>query len=123
MWYHLFVSRSSIIVRCSLEDAARIHNEAASEHRSLSGYLLYVLQRSIYIDDKVPESVLVLQAPFFKMRPRRTAVHLRCTADEASRIRKYAARRRLSLSDFVVFSLRRVWDAKDSFRMDAHLPH
>ena len=40
-----------------------------------------------------------------------TAVHLRCTAEQAVRIREYAARRQLSISDFVVFSLRRLWAA------------
>jgi hypothetical protein len=41
----------------------------------------------------------------------RTAVHLRCTVEQAARIREYAARRQLSISDFVAFSRQRLWRA------------
>lgn len=110
--------RTSLLIRLSREDAARIREEASSEYRSLSGYLLYVLERSIRIEDKVVgrvrESFLSQQArammgPQYKKL--HTAVHLRCTVEQAARIREYAARRQLSISDFVVFSLRRFWVA------------
>jgi hypothetical protein len=38
---------------------------------------------------------------------------VRCTAQIAGKIRAYAARRELSISDFVMFSLWRSWDAVD----------
>lgn len=110
---------SSLIIRCSHEDAARIRNHASSEHRSLSGYLLHVLERSLWIEDRLTrgltKSLLLAQAGSIKSARRkkkiRTALHLRCTAEQAEKIREYAARRHLSISDFVVFSLRRSWDA------------
>lgn len=108
--------RASVIVRCSQEDAARIRKEASSEHRSLSGYLLHVLELSFHIEDKVPAFALARQSRGIKIyadKSLRTAVHLRCTSEQAARIRKYAASRGLSLSDFVVFSLRRLWEASD----------
>ena len=110
------VPRTSLLVRLPHEDAARIRKEAQSEHRSLSGYLLNVLERSFFIKQKVAHGA---SAPMLSMQARatlgtqfkklHTAVHLRCMVEEAARIREYAARRQLSISDFVVFSLRRLW--------------
>jgi len=103
-----------------MEDAARTREEASSQHRSLSGYLLYVLERSFRVEETVgsilsprrPQNIRGTQRPGI-----RTAVHLRCTAEEAARIREYARRRKLSLSDFVVFSMRRLWEANDRLRL------
>src|SRR5215510_14978411 len=110
--------RTSLLIRLSYEDAVRIRKEAASEHRSLSGYLLNVLERSCFIEQKVAHGA---STPMLSMQARatlgsqskklHTAVHLRCTVEEAERIRAYAAGRQLSISDFVVFSLRRLWIA------------
>ena len=110
--------RTSLLIRLSHEDAARIRNEASAEHRSLSGYLLNVLERSFFVEQKVAHGA---STPMLSMQARttlgpqvkklHTAVHLRCTVEEATRIREHAARRQLSISDFVVFSLRRLWIA------------
>ena len=112
------LARTSLIVRCSQDDADRIRNQASSEHRSLSGYLLYVLERSMWIEDRLThgltKSILSAQADSIKSERHkqiRTAVHLRCTVKQAEKICAYAARRHLSISDFVVLSLRRTWDA------------
>src|SRR5215467_542779 len=112
------VLRTSMLIRLSYEDAVRIRKEASSEHRSLSGYLLNVLERSFFIEQKLAHGA---SAPMLSRQARETlgqqckklntAVHLRCTVEEAVRIREYAARRQLSISDFVVFSLRRLWRA------------
>lgn len=111
-------NRTSLLIRLSHADAARIRKEAATEHRSLSGYLLHVLERSFSIEQKfaldASAAMLSLQARSIlgeQVKALHTAVHLRCTVDEAARIRKYAARRHLSISDLVVFSLRRWWNA------------
>jgi len=110
--------RTSLLIRLSREDAARVRAEASSEYRSLSGYLLYVLERSFSIEERVArgasESLLSKQARAVvgpQLKKLHTAVHLRCTVEQAARIREHSARRQLSISDFVVFSLRRLWVA------------
>lgn len=119
------IERASLIVRCSREDATRLRTGASSEHRSLSGYVIRILEHSIAIEDKfIPLS----DQRFLEAQARsvlgtghsqaRTAVHLRCTADDAEKIRRCAARRRLSISDFVVFSVRRKWNALE--RLQKH---
>src|SRR5215475_9793888 len=119
------LARTSLLIRLSHKDAARIRKEAASEHRSLSGYLLHVLERRFSIEEKLtlgasgPMSYLQTRTTLGEqVKALHTAVHLRCTVDEAARIRKYAARRQLSISDFVVFSLRRRWRAMAQLRGD-----
>lgn len=116
--------RTSLLVRLSTEDAARIHHAAASEYRSLCAYLLRHLERSMALEEKgtgKPSETLkellfwqALQAIGPQRKKQHTAIHLYCTLKQATRIRACAARRQLSISDFVVFSLRRSWTAMDS---------
>ena len=110
--------RTSLLIRLSHEDAARIRAEASSEYRSVSGYLLHVLDLSFRIEERVvreaSESLLSKQARAIvgpQDKKLHTAVHLRCTVEQAAGIREHAARRQLSIGDFVVFSLRRLWAA------------
>src|SRR5499425_1677096 len=63
------VPSTSLLVRLSHEDAARIRKEASSEHRSLSGYLLNVLERSFSIEQKVAHGA---SAPMLSMQARAT---------------------------------------------------
>ena len=111
-------TRASLIIRCSRDDAARIRAQAAADNRSVSGYLLHMMERSIWVEDRVArgltKSFLAAQAHFMEGRrtgATRTAIHLRCSSAQADAIRGYAARRQLSISDFVMFSLWRDWDA------------
>lgn len=109
--------RTSLIIRCRREDAQTIYREAAAQRRNVSGYLLHVMERSLWVE-KI--SLLGLTqipgATIFENLGARTAIHLRCTAEEANRIREAAKRRLLSISKFVVFSLHRQWRAVDRVR-------
>ena len=84
--------------------------------------MLYVLERSFSVEDKVPPLARERQGQLMgiqRYQNPRTAIQLCCTAEQAARIRRYAASRELSISAFVVFSLRRVWKADDRFREGA----
>jgi uncharacterized protein (DUF1778 family) len=114
------MARTSLLIRLSPQDAARIREGASSEYRSVSGYLLYALDRSFRIEEVVvrdaigpliSEQARAIIGPQYKKT--HTAIHLRCTVEQAAKIRKYAAKRQLSISDFVIFSLRRLWIAID----------
>ena len=114
--------RTSLLIRCSPQDAQTIHAEALAQHRSVSGYLLNVLERSIWIDNKsvigLPSAIIPPAPPAPpEARPKgRTAIHLRCTVEQANGIRGAAKRRLSSISSFVVFSLRRQWRAAEQGR-------
>lgn len=110
-------SRTSLLIRCSRQDAQTVHAEASAQHRSVSGYLLYVLERSIWVDEKalrgLPYAIQITVPPPAEGR---IAIHLRCTAEEAGRIRASAKRRLASISNFVVFSLHRHWKSVEKVR-------
>lgn len=84
----------------------------------MSGYLPQALERSMWIEarltHKLTKSILSAQADSIKSERHkkiRTAFALRGGA--GGKIRECAARRHLSISDFVVISLRRTWDASE----------
>lgn len=115
IWYQM-PERTSILIRCSPEEADIVHSEAAMQHRTVSGYLLYALERSLWIEEKF-FGFTRRKRPVPTPRPvSSTAVHLRCTTEEADRIRQAARRRLMSISGFILFSLHRHWDAANRVR-------
>lgn len=109
--------RTSLLIRCSIEDAQMIRTEAATQHRNVNGYLLYVLERSMWIEQRFLAGYSgAVQTPAIPRSVSRKAIHLRCTIDEADRIRNAAQTRFLSISNFVVFSLHRHWRAAEKVR-------
>lgn len=105
--------RTALLIRCSVEEAARIHERAAEEHRTVAGYMLHILERMIAVDETLARTTpgLVrfgLKASQSPPQPR-TALLLRCSMDEAKRIRLAAERRGASVSGFVVHCLQTSW--------------
>lgn len=109
--------RASIIFRCSPEYAAKIRHLAALNRRTVAGYLLSILDRSLSLDEKYHDGYTPLMiAQGRDLRAPlgiRTAIHLRCSTEEANRIRRASARRQMSISRFIVFSLERSWRATE----------
>jgi uncharacterized protein (DUF1778 family) len=118
--------RTSLLLRCSPEHAAKVRHHAALEHRSVAGYLLFILERNLEIDEKyhdgyTPLMVTQARAERNGEKEERTGIHLRCSVEQANRIRKAAARRQLSISKFIVFALQRSWRALE--RAQRERPH
>lgn len=109
--------RTSLLIHRSRQDAQTIHAEALAQHRSVSGYLLNVVERSIWIEERSqvgPPYAIKIAPP--DTSEGRTAIHLRCTVEQANGIRGAAKRRLSSISRFVVFSLHRQWRAVERAR-------
>ena len=107
-------TRASIIVRCFPEQAAKIRYCAGSERRTVAAYMLSVLERNITIDEKFHGYKPAMEARRkISSLEKRTAIHLRCSSEEANRIRGAAAAINMSLSRFVVFVLERSWRTKE----------
>ena len=112
--------RASIIFRCSPEQAAKVRHLAATNRRTVAGYLLSVLDRNLTLEERYHEGY----TPYMAAQSRefrapfgpRTAIHLRCSSEEANRIRRAATRRQMSISRFIIFSLERSWRAVDHVR-------
>jgi hypothetical protein len=107
--------RTALLIRCSKEHAVHVREQARAEHRSVSGCLLRAMERSLWVEETFGKGFRpFLPQPFLKsVRPAgsEAALFLRCSVSEAERIREAAARRNMSISRFVIFSLERQWEA------------
>ena len=83
------MSRTAILISCSEEEATKIRTRAEYDFRGVSAYVLSIVLRAVELDEK-------LLGQFHKLTPlpartpvlgRRTAVLVRCSDDQASRIR------------------------------------
>jgi len=115
--------RTALIISCSREQAAIVHQRADLERRTVSGYVLRILMRSMDVEDRV---VLIQQdsgRPLTPYQPvrlpgPRTKILLRCSKAEAQRIREGAKRRRTTISWFVLYTLSFSWSAEDRMFME-----
>jgi hypothetical protein len=106
-------------------DAARIHQEAQLDRRTISGYILTILTRAIDFEERLFRSHTSLSAltssecTVEKTSGPRTAILLRCTVEEAARIRAAAKQRHASISGFAVHCLRRSWMMQEQLAQQA----
>lgn|SRR5690348_1295798 len=103
-------NRTALFICCSVEEAKTIREQAESERRAISAYVLNIVMRILPFEERFGN------APSHKTRPRpirpRTGILLRCTVQEANRIRAAAARAQAPISTFVLDHLRRSWRAR-----------
>lgn len=111
-------SRTALLIRCSEDEANMVREQAAAERRTISGCILNILERGMSMEERyahgITRSFLENQARDFRVAHRirnRAVILLRCSTDEADRIRTIAWRRGMSISEFVAFSLWRHWEA------------
>lgn len=106
------MSRTAILISCSEEEATKIRTRAEFDFRGVSAYVLNIVLRAVDLDEK-------LLGQFHKLSPlpaptrvpgHRTAVLIRCSDEQAFRIRAAAKRRSTAISRFVLNSLNRNWD-------------
>lgn len=110
--------RTALIISCSQEQAATIHQRAELERRTLSGYVLRILMRWLDLEERLVGIQQDTGHPLSAYRPvrfpgPRTTMLLRCSKEEAERIRAGAKRRGTTISWFVLHSLALCWSAED----------
>lgn len=114
--------RTALIISCSREQAAAIHQRAEIERRTVSGYVLRILIRWLDLEDKI----LAIQQGTTRrltsqrvMYPpgKRTTMLLRCSKEEAERIKAAAKRRCTTISWYVLHTLSLAWTARDRVLM------
>lgn len=113
--------RTALLIRCSKEEAELIRREARHEYRTMSSYVLNILQRVLKMEDRLftklarPQGMnrVLARTPVRPPGPR-TAILLRCSTVEAEDIRHAARRREIPVSSFVMHALRRCWTAAQS---------
>jgi hypothetical protein len=108
--------RSALLINCSVEESREIHERAAREHRTISAHVLVVVMRIVGSDERLFERLQKLtKLSLERGKGERTTLLLRCTAEEAGRIRLAARRRDTTISGFVLGTLHRWRDLVDTF--------
>jgi len=118
--------RTALLIRCSQDEARRIRREATGERRTLSGYVLNIVLRSLPYEELMRSRT----GGRFSVNSRsgnpapepgpRSAVLIRCLQDEAERIRAAAGHRNTTISAFVLHSLKRSWSVKEAASAALH---
>jgi uncharacterized protein (DUF1778 family) len=110
-------TRAAILISCSREEAATIRRLAAEQRRTISGYVLNVVIRKVEIEEEMfrrHHRLAMLRGDMTWRAPGpRTTMLVRCTREEAARIRTAARRRDVTISGFVLDALQLAWAVTD----------
>lgn len=121
MWYQgpTMDMRSGLLIRCSAEESNIIHKMAEAERRTITAYILSVVERLLPTFESYAAhmSRLHVRRPVVPIKPGgppgpRTAIHLRCSAVECQRLRAAAQEFETTLSGLVLHILRSSWKAR-----------
>jgi uncharacterized protein (DUF1778 family) len=113
------MSRTALLIRCSIEEANRIRLEAEKERRSVCGYVLNIVTRAVETEDRLFTKLTNYRSMNAVLSRRamiapgpRTAILVRCSVSEADRIRGAAKRREIPINAFVLQGLKRAWSVQ-----------
>ena len=102
--------RGALLINCSETQAARVREMAQAERRTISGYVLTIVLRAVLVEEKYFVRVSRLgPLPFRRPPGLRTCLLIRCSTEEAKRIRQIAKRRQMSICGYVLYCLERSW--------------
>jgi uncharacterized protein (DUF1778 family) len=107
--------RAAIFINCSQQDARTIRERAKLDHRNVSSYVLHILMR-VVDGQKLRKSRALRRRPLkstIQLPGPRAAFLLRCSKEEAKRIRAVAKMTDKTISGFVLRTLRRFWQIAD----------
>ena len=114
--------RTALIISCSREQAAAIHQRAGFERRTVSAYVLRILMRWLDLEERLASKQERPLTAYHPVRPAgtRTTMLIRCSKAEAHRIRAGANRRCTTISWFVLHTLALAWSAGDRMLIEFH---
>lgn len=100
---------------------------ARRERRSVSGCMLHILVRAVRFDEMIFSQLNRLAGLNSSASERsvpalgtKTKILVRCSAEEAERIRPAAKRRDATISKFVMYCLSRSWNVENTPPQDLH---
>jgi hypothetical protein len=113
--------RAQLLLHCTEAEAETVRRRAHDEYRGVSEYLLHLTMRTVELEERIART-LPSQVGLMGFRGRtnwrgtepRTTMLLRCSADEARRIRRAAEVRQMTLSEYVFKTVRRAWQVTDA---------
>ena len=107
--------RTALLVNCSESQAAKVRELAQEQRRTISGYVLNVVLRAVEMEEKFLARVSRLgPLPFKRLSGPRARLLVRCSEEEAKRIRYTARRRQMTMCSYVLYCLQRSWHLSDT---------
>jgi len=111
--------RTALLIRCSEAEATVIRDQAGVERRTISGYVLEIVMRTLDLEDILlirrarPSRQKRSRAQELTMRgSTRSAILVRCSQAEARLIRSAALEKGTTISAYVLRVLRRWWEVQ-----------
>jgi hypothetical protein len=105
------LSRSALHVTCTVAEAATIRLQAKNERRSMSAYVLQLVMAVVPLEERFG-GFASNRRPTRVRTGRRTSLLIRCSSEEAKRIRSAASLRQMTISSFVLDHVKRSWKAR-----------
>lgn len=104
--------RAVLMINCSAREAFIVRECAEHERRTISAYVLNVVLRAVTTEEKYLARIERLQPfPATALVHPRTCLLVRCSSEEAHRIRSAAKRREMTMCGYVLYALERSWTA------------
>jgi uncharacterized protein (DUF1778 family) len=107
--------RTALLIRCAQQEAATIREQAKIERRTVSNYVLNIVLRALQFEEPLFANSRVRKLhrraymhPIRAPGPR-TAVLVRCSTEEAERIRATAKQTGATISGYVLRALTHSW--------------
>ena len=113
--------RAAILISCLSDEARQIRERAKLDRRNVSSYLLQTLMPCLEFEERLFVKLVgfgelnrtLARRPLLP-RGERATIMLRCSKEDAKRIRLAAARREMSISAFIRQCLTRSWAVSDA---------
>ena len=115
--------RTSLLLNLSVQEANAIREHAKIQRRPIGNYVLNVVMYSVEFQERMfakmtSVSELPLGGQQTLVKPR-TTIHIRCSSEDARRIREAAQRRQTTISGFVLHTLNTSWRLAKTMRAQA----
>lgn len=103
-----------MLISCSKRELEIIHTQARTLRSTVSGYVLNIVMRAVAVDERLFAQLgSVVPSTWPLRRPgAKAVVHIRCSPQDAKRIKDAATRRRMTSSGFMVMALESSWRAR-----------
>src|SRR5215831_14675379 len=105
-----------LLLRCSKTELGEIKREAKRERRSINSHVLAILDRALVFEEHLARLQGANRVKpgrvYFRPPGPRTVLFLRCSQDEAARIRAAAYRRGIPINEFVLSSVFRAYESR-----------
>jgi hypothetical protein len=118
------MSRTALLLRMTRDEAEKVRSEAVKCGDNMNAYVLSVATRAA-VEDQLESEMnghtsvqedgqVTIGEP--KPSSSKTALLVRCSVDEAARVREAASRRKMTIVGFIRHALRMSWEAENNKR-------